>query len=93
VFNAFGTKVTLIEALPRSCRSDAEVSDVLAKAFKKRHRRAVGARSRRRRRSRRRFDRGRIGRQEETLEVDCVLVARAAAPNSENLGLESAGIK
>ena len=37
IFNAFGTKVTLIEALPRILPlEDAESSDVLAKSFKKR---------------------------------------------------------
>ena len=37
IFNAFGTKVTLIEALPRILPlEDAESSDAVAKAFRKR---------------------------------------------------------
>ncbi len=37
IFNAFGTKVTLIEALPRILPlEDAEASDALAKSYKKR---------------------------------------------------------
>src|SRR5688572_18007396 len=37
IFNAFGTKVTLIEALPRILPlEDAESSDVIAKSYKKR---------------------------------------------------------
>src|SRR3989441_199501 len=37
IFHAFGTKVTLIEALPRILPlEDAEASDTLAKSYKKR---------------------------------------------------------
>ncbi len=37
IFNAFGTKVTLIEALPRILPlEDAESSDAIAKSFRKR---------------------------------------------------------
>ena len=96
VFNAFGTKVTLIEALGRLLPiEDAEVSDVLAKAFKKRGISSlVGAK----------IEKAvakpggvtltvEAGGNKETLEVDCVLVAAGRAANSENLGLEAAGIK
>jgi dihydrolipoamide dehydrogenase len=95
VFNAFGTKVTLIEALPRLLPiEDAEVSDVLAKAFKKRGIVSmVGAK----------IEKAvakpggvtltlEAGGKKETLEVDCVLIAAGRAANSENLGLEAAGI-
>jgi dihydrolipoamide dehydrogenase len=95
VFTAFGTKVTLIEALPRLLPvEDAECSDALMKAYKKRGitslvgakvgKASVGAK-------------GvslevEAGGQKQTLEVECVLVAAGRAPNTENLGLEAVGI-
>jgi dihydrolipoamide dehydrogenase len=96
VFAAFGTKVTLIEALPRLLPvEDAECSDVLAKAYKKRgivslvgakvQKAAAGAK-------------GvsvtvEAGGQTQNLDVECVLVAAGRAPNTENLGLEAVGVK
>jgi len=95
VFSAFGTKVTLLEALPRVLPvEDAECSDVLAKAFKKRgilvHANA-------------KIEKATVagegvtvafesGGKKETLEAECVLVAAGRAPNTENLGLEAIGI-
>ncbi len=95
VFNAFGTKVTLLEALPRVLPvEDAECSDVLAKAFKKRgiavhagvriEKATAGAKG-----VTIAFE---SGGKKESLEVDCVLVAAGRAPNTENLGLEAVGI-
>ncbi len=95
VFNAFGTKVTLLEALPRVLPvEDAEGSDVLAKAFKKRgiavhagvriEKATAGAKG-----VTIAFE---SGGKKESLEVDCVLVAAGRAPNTENLGLEAVGI-
>jgi dihydrolipoamide dehydrogenase len=95
VFSAFGTKVTLVEALPRLLPiEDGEVSDVLGKAFKKRGITVLAG--------------AKIGKavvkgsgvsleveaggKKESLEVACVLVAAGRAPNTENLGLEAAGI-
>jgi len=95
VFSAFGTKVTLVEALPRILPvEDAECSDVLARAFKKRgvavH---AGAKIEKARASAKgvtlAFE---SGGKKETIEVDCVLVAAGRAPNTENLGLEAVGI-
>jgi dihydrolipoamide dehydrogenase len=95
IFSAFGTRVTLVEMLPRLLPiEDGEVSDVLAKAFKKRGIAVlVGAKI------------GKAtakgsgvtldveaGGKQESLDVACVLVAAGRAPNSENLGLEAAGI-
>jgi dihydrolipoamide dehydrogenase len=95
VFSAFGTKVTLVEMLPRLLPiEDGESSEALAKAFKKRGiAMMLGAKI------------GKAaakgsgvaleveaGGKKESLEVACVLVAAGRAPNSENLGLEAAGI-
>jgi dihydrolipoamide dehydrogenase len=95
VFNAFGTQVTLLEMLPRILPvEDAEMSDVVAKAFKKRgitvH---AGAK----------IEKAQAkpagvtlsfesGGKKETLDIDCVLVAAGRAPNVEGLGLEEAGV-
>ena len=95
IFSAFGTKVTLIEALPRVLPvEDAESSDAVAKAYKKRgilvhagaaiEKAAAGPR-------------GvtlsyKAGGKAESLEVECVLVAAGRAPNVEGLGLEAVGI-
>ena len=95
VFSAFGTEVTLIEALPRLLPvEDAEMSDVLAKAYKKRgiamH---VGAKIQQAAVKGAavalRFE---SGGKTQTLEVDCVLVAAGRAANVENIGLEAVGI-
>lgn len=95
VFSAFGTKVHLIEMLPRLLPvEDAESSDALARAFKKRGIASyVSARVTK-------TDVGakgvkvtiEIGGKTETLEVEGVLVAAGRAPNVENIGLEECGI-
>jgi len=96
VFAAFGTKVTLVEALPRLLPvEDGECSDVLAKAYKKRgitcltgakiEKAAAGAKG-----VSLTVD---AGGQKQTLDVDCVLVAAGRAPNTENLGLDAVGVK
>ena len=97
IFNAFGTKVTLIEALPRILPlEDAEASDALAKSYRKRgitvHRRRQG-------------DEGRpspkdkvtleveAGGKTETVEVEKVLMAAGRAVNTEAMGLKEAGVQ
>ena len=96
IFAAFGTEVTLLEALPRILPiEDAEMSDAVAKAFKKRgiavfaNARIQGAKVA--------ADGVSItfeaGGKTETLKVDVVLVAAGRAPNTEGLGLEAAGVK
>jgi len=96
VFSAFGTEVTLLEVLPRMLPvEDAEVSDVVAKAYRKRgiavH---AGAQIR-----------GatveadgvaltwEVGGKAETAKVEVVLVAAGRAPNTEGIGLEGAGVR
>ncbi len=97
VFNAFGTEVTLLEMLPRLLPvEDAEMSDVLAKAYKKRgiatH---VGAKIQKAEVKGSTvtlsFESGGKA-PPQTLRVDCVLVAAGRAANVENIGLEAVGI-
>ena len=96
VFNAFGSQVTLLEVLPRILPvEDAEMSDVVAKAFKKRgiavH---AGAQIQK-------VERGKdgvtitfaAGGKTQTVTAEKVLLATGRAPITENLGLEAAGVK
>ncbi len=91
VFSAFGSKVTLIEALPRLLPvEDAECSDALAKAYKKRGiTTMVGAKIEKAVVTAKGVSLTVNG---QALDVDCVLVAAGRAPNSENIGLEAVGI-
>jgi dihydrolipoamide dehydrogenase len=96
IFNAFGTKVTLIEALPRILPiEDAESSDTLTKTYKKRGitviagakvtKAAVGQ------------DKVTLtveaGGKSETIEVEKVLMAAGRAVNTEGMGFQEAGVK
>jgi dihydrolipoamide dehydrogenase len=96
IFNAFGSEVTLIEALPRILPiEDAEASDVVAKAYKKRGITVLA---------------GvkvvkadvkatevaltlEVGGKTETVVADQVLMAAGRAVNTEGLGLEKVGVK
>ena len=96
VFNAFGSKVTLIEALPRILPlEDAESSDVLTKSYRKRgitvlagaqvKKAAVGK------------DKVTLevaaGGKTETLEVEKVMMAAGRAVNTESMGFQEAGVQ
>ncbi|HMV32698.1 MAG TPA: dihydrolipoyl dehydrogenase [Gemmatimonadales bacterium] len=96
IFNAFGSKVTVIEALPRILPlEDAECSDALAKSYKKRGieviagakvvKAEVGA------------DRVVLtleaGGKNQTVEAEKVLMAAGRAVNTENLGFKEAGVQ
>jgi dihydrolipoamide dehydrogenase len=96
IFNAFGTKVTLIEALPRILPlEDAESSDALAKSYKKRGiamyagakvtKATVAA------------DKVTIeleaGGKTQTVEVEKVLMAAGRAVNTESMGFKEAGVQ
>jgi dihydrolipoamide dehydrogenase len=95
VFGAFGTAVTLIEALPRILPvEDHECSDVVARAFKKRGIRVfAGAKI-----EKARPKSGGVsltfetGGAKQTLDAEVVLVAVGRAPNTEKIGLEALGI-
>jgi dihydrolipoamide dehydrogenase len=96
VFNAFDTRVTLIEVLPTILPlEDADVSAELGKSFKKRKIDVLTAAK---------IHGAKVGKDSVTLTVesggkkqeltvDRVLVAAGRAPNVENIGLEEAGVQ
>jgi dihydrolipoamide dehydrogenase len=96
IFNAFGSKVTLIEVLPRILPlEDAEASDTLTKSYKKRGI-AVQAGVK--------VKKATVAKDKVTLElesngkiqsidVEKVLMAAGRAVNTENLGLKEAGVE
>jgi dihydrolipoamide dehydrogenase len=96
VFSAFGTKVTLIEALPRILPlEDAESSDALAKSYRKRGIAVLAGAQ---------VKKATVGKDKvalevvaggktETVEVEKVLMAAGRAVNTESLGLQEAGVK
>ena len=96
IFNAFGSKVTLIEALPRILPlEDAEASDALAKSYKKRGITTVaGAKVTKATVA---ADKVTLefeaGGKKETLEVEKVLMAAGRAVNTEDMGLKEAGVQ
>jgi dihydrolipoamide dehydrogenase len=96
IFNAFGSKVTLIEALPRILpMEDAEASDTLTKSYRKRGitvhagakvtRATVAA------------DKVKLeleaGGKQEVVEVEKVLMAAGRSVNTEGMGFEEAGVQ
>jgi dihydrolipoamide dehydrogenase len=96
IFHAFGTKVTLIEALPRILPlEDAESSDVVTKSFKKRGMTVLpGAK----------VLKATVGANEVTLEVESggkaekvtvekVLMAAGRAVNTDGMGFKEAGVQ
>src|SRR2546426_11166819 len=96
IFHAFGTKVTLIEALPRILPlEDTEASDALGKSYKKRGIDVIpGAK----------VKKGTAGKDKVTLEVEAngatqkievatVLMAAGRAVNTENIGLAECGVQ
>ena len=95
VFNAFGTKVTIVEVLPTILPiEDADCSAELTKAFKKRKiDMLTGAKIT----SVKVTKTGatmvvEVGGATQTLEVEKILVAAGRAPNVEKIGLEALGI-
>jgi dihydrolipoamide dehydrogenase len=96
VYNAFGTKVTVIEALPQILPlEDKDAAAVVEKSYKKRGiEMLVGAK----------LEKAEIGKSgvkltvagkdgSKTLEVERVLVAVGRAPIIDDIGLEKAGVK
>src|SRR6266576_1129610 len=96
IFHAFGTKVTLIEALPRILPlEDVEASDALAKSYKKRGIDVIADAK---------VKKGTPGKDKVTLEVEAggatqkievatVLMAAGRAVNTENIGLAECGVQ
>ena len=96
IFNAFGSKVTLIEALPRILpMEDAEASDTLTKSYRKRGitvhagakvtRATVAA-------DKVKLELEAAGKQ-EVVEVEKVLMAAGRSVNTEGMGFEEAGVQ
>jgi dihydrolipoamide dehydrogenase len=96
IFNAFGSEVTLIEALPRILPiEDAECSDVIAKSYKKRGI-AVHAGVKVVKADVKATEATltiEVGGKTETITADKVLMAAGRAVNTENIGLEQVGVK
>jgi len=96
IFNAFGTKVTLIEALPRILPvEDAECSEVIAKSYRKRGMTVLAGAK---------VQKATVGPGEVTLEVEAggkvekvtvekVLMAAGRAVNTEDMGFKEAGVQ
>ena len=96
VFSAFGTKVTLIEALPRILPlEDAEASETVARSFKKRGMDVIAGAA---------VKKATVGKDKVTLEIEAggekkvveaekVLMAAGRAVNTEGLGLKEAGVE
>ena len=96
IFEAFGTKVTLIEALPRILPlEDAEASDTLAKSYRKRGIEVIAGAK---------VTKATVGKDKVTLDIEVggakqqveaakVLMAAGRAVNTENIGLKEIGIQ
>ena len=96
IFHAFGTKVTLIEALPRILPlEDAESSDALTKSYKKRGITVyAGAKVKKANVAKDKVAlEVEAGGKTETIESEKVLMAAGRAVNTENLGLQEAGVQ
>lgn len=96
IFNAFGSKVTLIEALPRILPiEDAEASDVIAKSYRKRGMTVLAGAK---------VLKAAVGAAEVTLDVESggktekvtaekVLMAAGRAVNTEEMGFKESGVQ
>jgi dihydrolipoyl dehydrogenase len=96
IFNAFGSKVTLIEVLPRILPlEDAEASDALSKSYKKRGISVLaGAKVKKANVKKDKVSlEVEAGGKTETIEVEKVLMAAGRAVNTEGLGLQDAGVQ
>jgi len=96
VYNAYGTKVTVIEALDRILPlEDADSSDVVERSFKKRgmdfHTGALVESADVTKKSVKLVFKDKKG-QQQTLKVQNVLSAVGRVPNTNDLGLDDAGI-
>ena len=96
IFAAFGSQVTLLEALPRILPlEDAESSDAVSKSFQKRGMRVhAGAKITKGTATKEtvtlEFE---VGGKSEKIEADKVLMAAGRAVNTEDLGLQECGIE
>jgi dihydrolipoamide dehydrogenase len=96
IFAAFGSKITLIEALPRILPlEDAECSEVIAKSYRKRGMTVLAGAK---------VQKATVGAAEVTLEIEAagkvekitvekVLMAAGRAVNTEGMGFKEAGVE
>ncbi len=96
IFNAFGVKVTVIEALPRILPlEDAEASDTLNKSYRKRGIEVIAGAK---------VTKANVAKDKVTLDIEAggekkqvtaaaVLMAAGRAVNTENIGLKECGIQ
>ncbi|HEV2084326.1 MAG TPA: dihydrolipoyl dehydrogenase [Gemmatimonadales bacterium] len=96
IFHAFGSKVTLIEALPRILPlEDAESSDTLTKSYKKRGITIYAGTKVKKATVKK--DKVSLevesGGKNDTVEADKVLMAAGRAVNTEELGLQEVGVQ
>ena len=96
IFNAFGAKVTLVEALPRILPlEDADAAAEMVKAYKKRGIDVIAGAK---------VTQAKVGKDKVTLDVEAggakqqveaavVLMAAGRAVNTENIGLKETGIQ
>jgi dihydrolipoamide dehydrogenase len=96
IFTAFGTKVALVEALPRILpMEDAESSDIVTKSFKKRGMTVyAGAKVKKATITKDKTSlEVEVGGKTENIESEKVLMAAGRAVNTEDLGLQEAGVQ
>jgi dihydrolipoamide dehydrogenase len=96
IFNAFGAKVTMIEALPRMLpNDDADSSAAIARVYKKRGIKVLaGAKVMSAKVAAKSVTlEVESGGKTETIKADKVLMAAGRAINNEGIGLEDVGIK
>jgi dihydrolipoamide dehydrogenase len=96
IFCSFGSKVTLIEALPRMLPlEDAEASDAVARSFRKRGIEVIAGAK---------VTKAEVGKDKvaltlesggktQTVEAERVLMAAGRAVNTENMGFKEAGVQ
>jgi len=96
IFSAFGSKVTLIEVLPRILPlEDADASDAIGKSYRKRKIDVLAGAT---------IDKAtvkkggvalevKVAGETKTIETERVLVAAGRAPNVEGIGLEESGVR
>ena len=96
IFNAFGVKITLIEALPRILPlEDAEASDALTKSYRKRGIEVIaGAKVTKATVAKDKVTLAvEAGGERKSVTVEVVLMAAGRAVNTENIGLAECGIQ
>ncbi len=97
VFRSYGAEVTVIEMLPHVLPLDDETANEVARAFKRQgiktlvNTRTEGIDTTDTGVKVRVKDQG--SNEEQTIEADMVLVAVGVAPNTQNIGLEAAGVQ